>query len=329
MLPWVYRPHYPDRSQDANIEAEEWTYHLLTLAPAVILDITAPTSPEPATFAHARAQGYTKWTPPTHPTSRSTFLKEAVTRVYEEQMTHRRPALPVHNAPASLPLVAASPQLPLKGSPDLALASRQRCAVHAAEIRAKRQDPTYRDVPISEERPMSNYPDVLAKLEAANAAAGTAPPVPKIPGLAAKLSRRRTKPTVATSPTTQPKSPSQSTMKSGGSSNPGSPCRHKASRFAPKPRSVASPTADTLPWDRAPSHDHHRPVPQVPLGPQVRDPVDVAVEKLTALGFDETVAKKALAETDTGHSVSFERAVSRLMKQRERQKIMNRLDRMG
>ena len=68
---------------------------------------------------------------------------------------------------------------------------------------------------------------------------------------------------------------------------------------------------------------------QVPTGPQVRDPVDVAVERLTAMGFDEKRAKKALAETDSGNSVNFERAVSLLVKERERRKMLGRLERMG
>jgi hypothetical protein len=57
--------------------------------------------------------------------------------------------------------------------------------------------------------------------------------------------------------------------------------------------------------------------------------VDVAVEKLVAMGFEEGKAKKALAETDTGNSVRFGRAVELLMRERERRGVMGRLDKMG
>ena len=61
----------------------------------------------------------------------------------------------------------------------------------------------------------------------------------------------------------------------------------------------------------------------------MRDPVDVAVEKLIAMGFEEGKAKKALAETDSGNNINFEKAVRMLTKERDRRKVMNRLDRMG
>ena len=56
----------------------------------------------------------------------------------------------------------------------------------------------------------------------------------------------------------------------------------------------------------------------VPAGPQVRDPVDVAVDRLVAMGFEEKKAVKALAETDTGNSVDFSRALEWLVRERKR-----------
>ena len=56
----------------------------------------------------------------------------------------------------------------------------------------------------------------------------------------------------------------------------------------------------------------------VPLSPQVRDPVDVAVDRLVAMGFDEKKAKKALADTDSGNSVDFDKAVEVLVRERKR-----------
>ena len=52
--------------------------------------------------------------------------------------------------------------------------------------------------------------------------------------------------------------------------------------------------------------------------PQVRDPVDVAVERLVKMGFDEKKAKKALADTDSGNSIDFDKAVEILVRERKR-----------
>ena len=56
----------------------------------------------------------------------------------------------------------------------------------------------------------------------------------------------------------------------------------------------------------------------VPSGPQVRDPVDVAVDRLVAMGFDEKKSKKALADTDSGNNVDFDKAVEVLVRERKR-----------
>lgn len=50
----------------------------------------------------------------------------------------------------------------------------------------------------------------------------------------------------------------------------------------------------------------------------MRDPVDVAMERLVGMGFEEARVKKALAETDSGNSVSFEKALERLVRERKR-----------
>ena len=227
---------------------EEWTYHLLTLAPPTVLDVTSPTSPTAATFAHARSRGYTTWTPPA--VSRATFLKEAVSRVYQERMAERHP-----NSPISSPKgTSTGPSSPTSKQPmDDVVAARWRCARHAAEIRAKRCDPNFKALPPSEDRPMSEFPAVLEKLDMADA-----PPIPAIPS--------------ANSPT-----PSDLDT-----------CKNFVSALV------------------------------VPAGPQVRDPVDLAVDRLVAMGFEKKKAAKALAETDTGNSVDFAKALEWLVRERKR-----------
>lgn len=217
-----------------------------------MLDVTSPHSPTVTTFAHARSRGYTAWSRPSLGASRSTFLKEAVSRVYEEKMCQRHPTIAVSSSPT-----ADSPS-----SPSDAQSSRQRCAAHAAEIRAKRNDPAFKALPPSEERPMSNYPDVVEKLENnAN--------VPEVPPVRSNLPHL-TVPRTCTPQQTVP------------------PLNTKTVHLA------------------------------VPCGPQVRDPVDVAVDRLVAMGFDEKKAKKALADTDSGNSVDFDKAVEVLVRDRKR-----------
>ncbi|MCJ1391762.1 hypothetical protein MMC18_004627 [Xylographa bjoerkii] len=313
----------------SNLQAkyltEEWTYHLLTLAPTTVLSVNAPASPTTETFAAARSAGYTVWTPPAHGSSRSTFLKEAVSRVYEEKMSLQRPSPSSSSRSvfSTLPQVASPPQPSTPNSPDATLLARQRCAVHAAEIRAKRQDPAYKDVPVSDERPMSNYPDVLARLDALSTSGTKAPPVPKLPSLAARLSLRRPKVSLP--------NPSKSKLKSSStvSSPTASPSKkpHRNGRINESQESFGSAASERS-HDKVPLHPNAQPL-AVPSGPQVRDPVDVAVERLTAMGFEEGRAKRALAETDSGNSVNFERAVSVLVREREKKRVMGRLDRMG
>lgn len=227
---------------------EEWTYHLLTLGPPTVLDVTSPTSPTAANFAHARSRGYTTWAPPT--VSRATFLKEAVSRVYQERMTERHPTSPIPFPKEK----ATDPSSPTSKQPiDDSVAARWRCARHAAEIRAKRNDPSFKALPPSEDRPMSEFPAVLEKLDM-----GNAPPVPAI-----YSAHSRTPSNVDTS------------------------------------KNFVSALV-------------------VPAGPQVRDPVDVAVDRFVAMGFDKKKAAKALAETDTGNSVDFPKALEWLVRERKR-----------
>lgn len=258
----------------ANLPAEEWTYHLLTLAPAAVLDVTSPTSPTAATFDHARSRGYTTWSPPSLGASRSTFLKEAISRVYQEKMIQRHPTINIASAPdRSSPVT--SPLL------EEILATRQRIAAHGAVIRAKRNDPAFKALLPSEERPMSNFPDVISKLE-------------NPPGVTDNSPSTATPSTLATSNYLLPSASPLTTA----SSTP-----------------VAAPTlsirSSTLEKQFV-SHLH------VPFGPQVRDPVDVAVDRLVAMGFDEKKSKKALADTDSGNSIDFDKAVETLVSGRKR-----------
>lgn len=260
-----------DNVEKEDAMLEEWTHHLLTLAPPVILDVTSATSPTATTFAHAHSRGYTSWSPPPTGISRSTFLKEAVSRVYHEKMLERHPAVKSPSRESSL---SATPERTIA-------ASRQRIAAHGAEIRAKRKDPAFQALPPSDERPMSYFPDVLRILE-------------HLPGVTDDSSSTTTLSSLAPS-----------------------------SQIVPTGSGVTTPTT-TVNLMHSPSscfsirHQETIVAKDLYLGPQVRDPVDIALERLLQMGFDRKTATKALAETDTGNSIDFDKALETLVRQRKR-----------
>lgn len=242
---------------------------LLTLAPPTVLDVTCPKTPNSATFAYARSRGHTAWSPPPKGISRSTFLKEAVSRVYQEKMQQRRPV-----ADATSPERSTS-----AASEGTTAAVRQRMV---EEIQAKRKDPAFKALRPSEERPMSNFPEVLRKLENSPVATDDSSSTATISSLA---------------PSSQP-------VASGGSG-------------------PTTPSASLHPMHSPSSsfaiHDESSvPVPDHCLSPQVRDPVDIALERLIEMGFEESTAKKALADSDTGNNVDFDRALESLVRLRKR-----------
>ena len=165
-------------------------------------------------------------------------------------MAERHPTSPISPPKGNI----TDPTSPIsKKLVDDVVAARWRCARHAAEIRAKRNDPGFKALPTSEDRPMSEFPAVLEKLDM-----GNAPPVPTIPS---------------------------------------------AHSRTPSDLDTSKNFVSAL---------------VVPAGPQVRDPVDVAVDRLVAMGFEKKKAAKALAETDTGNSVDFSRALEWLVRERKR-----------
>lgn len=202
--------------------------------------------------------------------SRSTFLKEAVSRVYSEKVTHRHPTINIVNSQGSY-----QPYVP---TADEIQATRLRIAAHGAEIRAKRNDPAFKALAPSEERPMSNFPEIIAKLD---------------------------------------DSPATSTsMATPSSLSPSS--AYLQSSITPMTTAFSTPVSQSL-YNRSNStNKEFCTVDRVPMGPQVRDPVDIAVDRLVAMGFEEKKANKALAETDTGESIDFEKAVEILVRERKR-----------
>ena len=130
-----------DQVENEEHFLDEWISHLLTLGPTVVLEMAEFANDNiPAGFALAKVNGWTAWSPPQYNGSRSTFLKEPVSRLYEERVAAA--ALKLRN-----PREREKKEL-----------SRKRVAKLAAEIKLARQASTYKRLPMidmSSERPMS------------------------------------------------------------------------------------------------------------------------------------------------------------------------------
>lgn len=127
------------RQEEEDQALEEWLAYILTLGLPTVLQL-AHLSPDlsDAGFALASARGWTTWSP--LPTSRTTFLKEPVARLYETRY-------------AAAALAAQDPRLLQKRE-----MSRRRVANLAAEIKLARCGSAYARLPLiamGDERPMS------------------------------------------------------------------------------------------------------------------------------------------------------------------------------
>lgn len=120
---------------------EEWSFHLLTLGPAVVLEMAELAGDRTAAgFSLAKINGWSVWSLPQCNGTRETFLKEPVSRLYEERVA------------------AAALKLDNPRKQEQKEMSRKRVATLAAEIRLRRQTTSYRRSPyidMSTERPMS------------------------------------------------------------------------------------------------------------------------------------------------------------------------------
>ncbi|KAK7611871.1 hypothetical protein JOL62DRAFT_572035 [Phyllosticta paracitricarpa] len=155
---------------------DEWIYYLLTLGPDVVLYLASPSNnPDPDAFQIAKEKGWIQWTPPFHDSSRCTFLKEAVSRVYEEKVAAMAAAHPRHNL-------------------EVRRNMRERIAQHKAEIHMRKRSGHCPLVRMSMERPISDWegvfrslgePQRTASLCSGRSAARHAPlpPMPELPAM--------------------------------------------------------------------------------------------------------------------------------------------------
>lgn len=255
---------------------EEWIAWVVTLGPTVVLELAEYASESSsAGVALAEENGWTKWSPPTQTTSRCTFLKEPVARLYEERVTA-----------ANVKAQNAHEQAEKEKA-------RRRIAAHAQEIRARRQHSAFKRVPLvdmSMERPMS----VMSTLSGGVALTPRFPPrnmtLPPVPAPAAIHPALRAAPAL---------SPTSAVMLQQGMRTPalGTQSSHMA---ITQHQLAAQPERQAL-----------RAFNGVGEGT-----VELAVQRLLAMGFSAAEATVALKTTDTGDGLRVDRAVDWLLRTR-------------
>ncbi|KGO69607.1 hypothetical protein PITC_000250 [Penicillium italicum] len=169
---------------------EEWTSYILTLGLGAVLTLSAvcPADTTAATFTKAKSIGLAKWELTETEASRSSFLKEAVSRAYDLQDR-------TLDSPTEISPQKANPTENVRET-------RERQAGFAHELRRRRQrgldpDPTGR-FSFSAERPMSEFSTIVHNL---NASLRDHRPIPSVPALVLDRSSTSTAGTAPRTPT--------------------------------------------------------------------------------------------------------------------------------
>ena len=150
----------------------------MSRGPHVVFRVAAPSMSTREQFSHVQAEGLTDWKPLSNGSSRATFLKEALSHVYDEQMRQSHPLMA--SSPkgfSDLPQVVS----PSSGSYSQSAINRQsRFYAHPSEQMQMMSQQMYGDMPHFNERsptggapmsaPMSapltsNFRETLSKLE--------------------------------------------------------------------------------------------------------------------------------------------------------------------
>ncbi|KAJ5394402.1 uncharacterized protein N7487_012043 [Penicillium crustosum] len=169
---------------------EEWTSYILTLGLGAVLTLSSvcPADTTAATFTKAKSIGLTKWEGTETEASRSSFLKEAVSRAYDLQ--ERALDSPTEISPRKTS--------PIENDREI----RERQAGYAYELRRRREcgldpDPKGR-FSFSAERPMSEFSTIVHNL---NGSLRDHRPIPSVPALVLDRSSTSTAGTAPQTPT--------------------------------------------------------------------------------------------------------------------------------
>lgn len=173
--------------------AEEWTCYVLTLGLSAVLSLgsVCPIKNPTATFEKAKSMGLTKWDLLDDDVTRSSFLKEAVSKSYMtcEAAAAGSSCSSVRSCGASATSSSSSlvddssfrSRTNSSSSDQSVQDHRVRQAAFAAELRNQRSQPRINvtRISFSDERPISSYTVVMNGLEQQSR-----PPVPPMPDLA-------------------------------------------------------------------------------------------------------------------------------------------------
>ncbi|KAJ9663120.1 hypothetical protein H2201_005791 [Coniosporium apollinis] len=264
---------------------EEWCSYLLTHGLSTILDLAAAsTQPDPTVFTLAASKGYMNWTPPPPGASRSTFLKDALSRVYEEK------------------IAAAFAQSSRRQR------ARETSLRRSAEIgRQRKRGAEDRGAAASAERPVSEWDLVMNSLDAD----GRGPP---------RVSRMFAHPTAPSSvlggyenvhPALRPAQPySAPPPPTQYPSVPQPPARPQPSSARPlstytlsNPHVREEPVSQQHPWQS-----------QIYSGDPAVNSADRAIFRIVEMGFTAEEARRALRVTDLGDGLRVDRAVELLLR---------------
>ncbi|KAG2418848.1 hypothetical protein HFD88_001950 [Aspergillus terreus] len=288
----IFEGHNVSDKSPSKEEAvlEEWTFYILSLGPSAVLNLGSicPADNGLATFQRAKVIGLTRWEQSESGISRASFLKEAVSKAYkprEEPRPRGSPRPPSSRSSASHTSNSSTDP----GVSEAPVPShRRRQTAYAEQLRNRKRQPGPQPNVFAEERPISNYGFIMNRL--AGLPHEQAPLLPVSPSIMTPLSPPRASFGVPTSRST----PSAQPVRTAPSNQPAQPV-HTA------PPTQLAPS--TTPMYR----------------PQVRDPVDQALELLVGqLGFAEEDAKWALKITDTGEGINADAAVDLLFQEQQR-----------
>lgn len=274
-----------DPEMDEQHMLEEWTHYLLTQGLGVVIEMAEfATNSSAAGFARARENAWTIWSPAQCSGSRSTFLREPVSRLYEER---------VAAATASL----ADPRVEQEKQE----MSRKRMATMAAEIRLRRQSSAYHRSPYidqSMERTMS----MVSRCSSTASVPSSSPRSLISPLLSATSSRSRPRASAAST------SPTQG---NGRAPNFSTPRPMSPGNFSGgwSPRKISPIIEERV-------ESFNRMSLQNFGGGVAEDTSGIAVQKIVEMGFTAAQASAALHMTDMGDGLRVDRAVDMLLRQR-------------
>ncbi|KAL5364771.1 hypothetical protein BJX96DRAFT_188059 [Aspergillus floccosus] len=288
----IFEGHNVSENNPSREEAvlEEWTFYILSLGPSAVLNLGSicPADNGLATFQRAKLIGLTKWEQSESGISRASFLKEAVSKAYKPREQPRPRGSP--RPPSSRSAASHTSNSSIdSGVSEVSVPShRRRQTAYAEQLRNRKREPRSQHNTFAEERPISNYGFIMNRL--AGLPHEQPPLLPVSPSSMTPLSPPRANFSI---PTSRP-TPSAQLVHTAPSNQPARPV-HTA-----PPNQVAPSTA---PMYR----------------PQIRDPVDQALELLVGqLGFAEEDAKWALKITDTGEGINADAAVDLLLQEQQR-----------